>query len=85
MLLQAVASGVALGLIYAGIGAGFSLILSTGRLTNLAHGEFVLVGGYILFVLCQGVGWPWPAALAACFTVRPESATRVSAAATFRM
>jgi len=65
MLLQAVASGVALGLIYAGIGAGFSLILSTGRLTNLAHGEFVLVGGYILFVLCQGVGWSWPAALAA--------------------
>ena len=44
MLLQAVASGLALGLVYAGIGAGFSLILSTGRLTNLAHGEFVLVG-----------------------------------------
>ena len=64
MLLQAVASGVALGLIYAGIGAGLSLVLSTGRLTNLAHGEFVLVGGYILFVLCHGLGWPWPAALA---------------------
>ena len=31
---------------------------------NLAHGEFVLVGGYILYVLCQGIGWPWPAALA---------------------
>jgi branched-chain amino acid transport system permease protein len=65
MFLQAVASGVALGLIYAGLGAGFSLILSTGRLTNLAHGEFVLLGGYILYVLCQAAGWPWPAALAA--------------------
>ncbi len=65
MLLQAVVSGLALGLIYAGVGAGFSLILSTGRLTNLAHGEFVLVGGYVLFLLCHGVGWPWPAALAA--------------------
>lgn len=64
MLLQAVASGIALGLIYAGIGAGFSLIAATGRLTNLAHGEFVLVGGYILYVLCHGIGWPWPAALA---------------------
>ena len=64
MLLQAVASGIALGLIYAGLGAGFSLIVSTGRLTNLAHGEFVLVGGYILYVLCHGIGWPWPAALA---------------------
>jgi len=65
MLLQAVVSGLALGLIYAGVGAGFSLILSTGRLTNLAHGEFVLVGGYILFVLCHGIGWPWPLALGA--------------------
>jgi len=65
MVLQAVASGIALGLVYAGIGAGFSLIWSTGRLLNLAHGEFVLAGGYILFVLCQGIGWPWPVALAA--------------------
>ncbi len=65
MLLQAAASGLALGLIYAGLGAGFSLILSTGRLTNLAHGEFVLVGGYILFLFGQRLGWPWPAALAA--------------------
>lgn len=64
MLLQAVASGLVLGLIYAGIGAGFSLIASTGRLLNLAHGEFVLAGGYILWVLCQSLGWPWPAALA---------------------
>jgi len=64
MLLQAVASGIALGLIYAGIGAGFALIVATGRLTNLSHGEFVLVGGYILYLLCRGIGWPWPAALA---------------------
>ena len=64
MLLQAVASGLVLGLIYAGIGAGFSLIAATGRLTNLSHGEFVLLGGYILYALCQGIGWPWPAALA---------------------
>lgn len=60
MLLQAVASGMALGLIYAGIGAGLSLIVATGRLTNLSHGQFVLAGGY---VLCQEAGWPWPAAL----------------------
>jgi branched-chain amino acid transport system permease protein len=64
MLLQAAASGMALGLIYAGIGAGLSLIMATGRLTNLAHGQFVLAGGYILYVLCQEVGWPWPAAFA---------------------
>jgi branched-chain amino acid transport system permease protein len=64
MLLQAVVSGIALGLIYAGLGAGVSLIAATGRLINLAHGEFVLAGGYVLYVLCQWIGWPWPAALA---------------------
>lgn len=64
MLLQAVVSGIALGVIYAGVGAGFSLIFSTGRLINLSHGQFVLVGGYILYALCHGFGWPWPAALA---------------------
>ena len=63
MLMQALASGIALGLIYAGIGAGFSLVVSTGRLTNLAHGEFVLVGGYILYALCHGLGVPWPAGI----------------------
>jgi branched-chain amino acid transport system permease protein len=64
-LLQALVSGIALGLIYAGLGAGFSLVAATGRLYNLAHGEFVLVGGYILYVLTETLGWPWPLALAA--------------------
>lgn len=65
VVLQGLASGVALGLIYAGLGAGFSLMMATGRLYNLAHGEFVLVGGYVLFVLSQTLGAPWPAGLAA--------------------
>jgi len=69
VLLQAVASGIALGLIYAGIGAGFSLIVATGRLINLSHGQFVLAGGYVLYVLCDGMGWPWPAGLALTVSV----------------
>ncbi len=63
-LLQALASGITLGLIYAGLGAGFSMMVATGRLYNLAHGEFVLVGGYILYLLTQALGWPWLPALA---------------------
>jgi branched-chain amino acid transport system permease protein len=63
MLLQALASGIALGFVYAGIGAGLSLVISTGRVTNLAHGEFVLAGGYLLFILCEGAGLALPVAL----------------------
>jgi branched-subunit amino acid ABC-type transport system permease component len=39
MLLQAVASGIVLGLVYAGLAVGLSIIMATGRLTNLSHGE----------------------------------------------
>ncbi len=64
VLLQAAASGIVLGAVYAGIGAGFSLVVATGRVANLSHGQFVLAGGYVLYVLCDAAGWPWPAALA---------------------
>jgi branched-chain amino acid transport system permease protein len=65
-VLQALGSGVTLGLIYAGLGAGFSVVAATGRLYNLAHGEWILVGGYALFVLTQTLGWPWLAAVPVC-------------------
>jgi branched-chain amino acid transport system permease protein len=67
VLLQAVASGIALCLIYAGIGAGFSLIVATGRLTNLSHGQFVLAaffgGGALTQAWLVTVGGmpPWRA------------------------
>ncbi len=67
--LQAAASGIALGAIYAGIGAGLSLILATGRLINLSHGQFVLAGGYVLYLFSDGAGWPWPAAIALAILV----------------
>ncbi len=46
-------TGFALGSFYALIALGFSLILGIARAFNLAHGEMILLSGYLAFVLWQ--------------------------------
>src|SRR5712692_1622550 len=54
--LQAVVSGVLVGCLYALITAGFSLVLSVSRALNLAHGELVVLGGYVGYAAWLGLG-----------------------------
>ena len=44
-------TGFSLGSFYALIALGFSLILGTARAFNLAHGEMILLSGYLAFML----------------------------------
>ncbi len=46
-------TGFALGSFYALIALGFSLILGIARAFNLAHGEMILLSGYLALVLWQ--------------------------------
>ncbi len=46
-------TGFSLGSFYALIGLGFSLILGIARAFNLAHGEMILLSGYLAFSLWQ--------------------------------
>jgi branched-chain amino acid transport system permease protein len=46
-----VLAGFSLGSFYALIALGFSLILGIARVFNLAHGEMILVSGYLAFWL----------------------------------
>jgi branched-chain amino acid transport system permease protein len=46
-------TGFALGSFYALIALGFSLILGIARAFNLAHGEMILLSGYLAFTLWQ--------------------------------
>lgn len=50
MLLQLLISGLLLGGVYALLSIGLSLIISVSKFINFAHGEFVMVGGYIAYV-----------------------------------
>ncbi len=53
-LIQALVSGVLLGCFYALIALAFSMILGVTRSFNLAHGELVILGGYLGY-------WLWVA------------------------
>lgn len=57
--------GVAYGMILFIISVGLSVTLGLMRVVNLAHGAFAMVGGYVASYAAQGLGLPYPAALAA--------------------
>jgi|KBSMisStandDraft_5_1062788.scaffolds.fasta_scaffold41017_3 branched-chain amino acid transport system permease protein len=70
MFEQVVVSGLTLGAIYALIAIGFTIVFSTVRVVNFAHGEFVMAGGvlYAWLNVVHGisVGVAIPLAIAGC-------------------
>ncbi len=61
--LQALINGVMLGGFYAVMVLGFSVIWGVMGVINLAHGELVMLGAYITWVLNKQFGWEPFAAL----------------------
>jgi branched-chain amino acid transport system permease protein len=55
-LTQAVINGIMLGGFYAAMMLGFSVIWGVMGVINLAHGEFVMVGAYLTWLLSDGAG-----------------------------
>jgi branched-chain amino acid transport system permease protein len=56
LLLQAIAGGLLLGAIYALFSSGLTLIWGMMNFINFAHGEFVMLGMYLAFVILVGLG-----------------------------
>lgn len=54
--LQVIVNGVLLGGIYALLGVGMTMIFGIVKLTNLAHGEFVIIGAYASTLLAGLLG-----------------------------
>ena len=55
-VIQLIINGVLLGGIYAVLGVGMTMIFGSVKLTNLAHGEFVILGAYGSTLLAQALG-----------------------------
>ncbi|MBW1971475.1 MAG: branched-chain amino acid ABC transporter permease [Deltaproteobacteria bacterium] len=51
ILIQAIVSGILLGLIYGLIGMGMNIIYGVMRVVNFAHGEFMMLAAYICYWL----------------------------------
>jgi branched-chain amino acid transport system permease protein len=54
--IQVLVNGLMLGLTYAVIASGFSLIYGIMRLLNFAHGDFYMLGAFATFLLCEKLG-----------------------------
>ncbi len=39
--------------LYALVAVGFTMIFSVGRVLNLAYGVYIMIGGYVYYVLAQ--------------------------------
>jgi len=63
LYLAQLANALVIGTLYALMSLGLSLIFGVLKLVNFAHGEFLMIGGYIYFLLAA-LGMPLPLALA---------------------
>jgi branched-subunit amino acid ABC-type transport system permease component len=58
-LVQALLSGLVLGLIYVAIAVGLTIVFGTLRLVNFAHGAFYAIGAYVGLVFAERIGLGW--------------------------
>lgn len=56
-LTQATVNGVMLGGYYAVMVLGFSIIWGVMGVINLAHGEFIMIGAYLTWIMNKQFGW----------------------------
>ena len=55
-VIQVIINGILLGGIYALLGVGMTMMFGIVKLTNLAHGEFIIIGAYLSTILANAVG-----------------------------
>ena len=71
MLLELIIRGLAIGLVYALMGVGLALLNGVMRIINFAHGEFYMIGGYMVYYSMSLLGLPFflavPMAMAITF------------------
>ena len=53
VLIQSLINGILLGGLYAIVGLGMSLIFGIMRMTNIAHGDFMIMGTFICMVIAR--------------------------------
>ncbi len=50
-------SGISLGSIYAIIALGYTMVYGIAKMLNFAHGDVIMVGGYMSFMATTNFGW----------------------------
>ncbi len=51
-------NGISLGSIYAVIALGYTMVYGIAKMLNFAHGDIIMVGGYVAFICMINIGLP---------------------------
>lgn len=57
-LLQNIINGISIGAVYAIIALGYTMVYGIAKMLNFAHGDVIMVGGYVCF--CATIYWGMP-------------------------
>ena len=52
-------SGVSLGSVYAIIALGYTMVYGIAKMLNFAHGDVIMIGGYVSLMSMNALGLPW--------------------------
>jgi branched-chain amino acid transport system permease protein len=63
IFLQTLINGLVLGTLYVLIASGFTVVFGIMRVVNFAHGEFYMLGGFVIVYLSGNLGMNFAAAL----------------------
>lgn len=69
ILVQTIANAIVASGIYAAVAVGLALGFGVMQMANFAHGEFFMVGAYVVYVLYALGGLPFPVAVIAAFFI----------------
>ena len=56
-------SGISLGSVYAVIALGYTMVYGIAKMLNFAHGDVIMIGGYVSFCAVTYLGLPGPVGL----------------------
>jgi branched-chain amino acid transport system permease protein len=69
LILGQLLNGAIVGTLYGIVALGVSLTFGITGIVNFALGAFMMLGAYMTWFLCDGLGWPYPLAVAGAVAV----------------
>jgi len=66
-MLSYLINGISLGSVYAIIALGYTMVYGIAKMLNFAHGDVIMIGGYMAFCSSSYLGWPPIVCL--CFSI----------------
>ena len=57
-IIETLINGLSSGGTYAMIALGYTMVYGIAKMLNFAHGDIIMVGGYVLYVMLTAIGHP---------------------------